>query len=35
MHKRLTIGVLLLLLVFPLAAKHWDQLFYVSFAAAS
>ncbi len=33
MHKRLTIGVLLLLLVFPLAAKHWGQLFYVSFAA--
>jgi branched-chain amino acid transport system permease protein len=33
MRKGLTIAVLLLLLVFPLAAKHWDQLFYVSFAA--
>ena len=33
MHTRLTIAVLLLLLVFPLAAKHAGQLFYVSFAA--
>jgi len=28
----LTIGVLILLLAFPLAAKYWNQLFYVSFA---
>src|ERR1700687_4734568 len=33
MHKGPTIAVLLALLVFPLAAKHWGQLFYVSFAA--
>jgi branched-chain amino acid transport system permease protein len=32
MRKGLTIGALALLLVFPLAAKHWDQVFYVSFA---
>ena len=25
-------GVLALLLAFPLVAKYWDQLFYVSFA---
>jgi branched-chain amino acid transport system permease protein len=29
----LTVGVLALLVVLPLAAKHWDQLFYVSFAS--
>jgi branched-chain amino acid transport system permease protein len=33
MHNRLVIGTLLLLVAFPLAAKHWDQLFYVSFAS--
>jgi len=33
MRNRLAIGVLLLLIAFPLAAKHWDQLFYVSFAS--
>jgi branched-chain amino acid transport system permease protein len=27
-----TLVVLIALLLFPLAAKHWDQLFYVSFA---
>jgi branched-chain amino acid transport system permease protein len=27
------LGVLALLVVFPLAAKHWHQLFYVSFAS--
>jgi len=33
MQKVLTIGVLAALIAFPLAAKHWDQLFYVSFAS--
>src|SRR5207342_3461184 len=33
MRNRLVIGMLVLLLAFPLAAKHWDQLFYVSFAS--
>ena len=29
----LTISVLVALIAFPLAARHWDQLFYVSFAS--
>jgi branched-chain amino acid transport system permease protein len=33
MRKGLTITGLILLIAFPLAAKHWDQLFYVSFAS--
>ena len=33
MRNRLVIGMLVLLVAFPLAAKHWDQLFYVSFAS--
>jgi len=33
MRNRMVIGTLVLLLAFPLAAKHWDQLFYVSFAS--
>jgi branched-chain amino acid transport system permease protein len=33
MRKGLTITALVLLVAFPLAAKHWDQLFYVSFAS--
>jgi branched-chain amino acid transport system permease protein len=33
MRNRLAIGMLVLLVAFPLAAKHWDQLFYVSFAS--
>jgi branched-chain amino acid transport system permease protein len=32
MRKAPALIVLALLLAFPLAAKHWDQLFYVSFA---
>jgi len=32
MRNKLAIGALALLVAFPLAAKHWDQLFYVSFA---
>ena len=31
-HNKLAVGALALLVAFPLAAKHWDQLFYVSFA---
>ena len=33
MRNRLAIGMLVLLLAFPLAAEHWHQLFYVSFAS--
>ena len=34
MLSRLAIaGLVLVLVAFPLAAKHWDQLFYVSFAS--
>jgi len=33
MRRVLTLGVLVLLVAFPLAAKRWDQLFYVSFAS--
>jgi branched-chain amino acid transport system permease protein len=33
MRNRWGISMLVLLVVFPLAAKHWDQLFYVSFAS--
>jgi branched-chain amino acid transport system permease protein len=33
MRNGLAIGVLALLVALPLAAKHWDQLFYVSFAS--
>ena len=33
MRNRLAICTLVLLVTFPLAAKHWDQLFYVSFAS--
>ena len=33
MRNRLAIGMLVLLVAFPLAAKHWSQLFYVSFAS--
>jgi branched-chain amino acid transport system permease protein len=33
MSKGLVITGLVLLVAFPLAAKHWDQLFYVSFAS--
>lgn len=33
MRKGFTITGLALLVAFPLAAKHWDQLFYVSFAS--
>ena len=32
-QKSLTLGLLVVLVAFPLAAKHWDQLFYVSFAS--
>jgi branched-chain amino acid transport system permease protein len=32
MRNRLAISMLVLLVAFPLAALHWDQLFYVSFA---
>src|SRR5262252_7327470 len=32
-QKSLTLGLLVVLIAFPLAAKHWDQLFYVSFAS--
>src|SRR5215475_3744120 len=32
-QKSLTLGLLVVLMAFPLAAKHWDQLFYVSFAS--
>ena len=32
MRSWLTIGVIVALLAFPLAAKYWNQLFYVSFA---
>jgi branched-chain amino acid transport system permease protein len=32
MHNRLVVGTLVLLVAFPLAASHWDQVFYVSFA---
>jgi branched-chain amino acid transport system permease protein len=32
-HWTLTAFLLVLLVAFPLAAKHWDQLFYVSFAS--
>jgi branched-chain amino acid transport system permease protein len=33
MHNRLVVGTVLLLVAFPLAAEHWHQLFYVSFAS--
>jgi branched-chain amino acid transport system permease protein len=33
MRNGLAISMLVLLVAFPLAAKHWDQLFYVSFAS--
>ena len=33
MRNRLVVGTLVLLVVFPLAANHWNQLFYVSFAS--
>jgi branched-chain amino acid transport system permease protein len=33
MRNPLAISVLVLLIAFPLAAKHWGQLFYVSFAS--
>jgi len=32
MSRTLTIALVILLLAFPLAAKYWNQLFYVSFA---
>ena len=32
MPRALTLTLLALLIAFPLAAKHWDQMFYVSFA---
>src|SRR5215510_394686 len=32
-QKCLTLGLLVVLIAFPLAARHWDQLFYVSFAS--
>jgi branched-chain amino acid transport system permease protein len=32
-NRWLLLGLLVLLIVFPIAAKQWDQLFYVSFAS--
>jgi len=33
MNRAVILAVLALLIAFPMAAKHWDQLFYVSFAS--